>query len=75
MDLDDSFNNDVFDLNFEGILKGIEIMRFGEGEGFSGLNSENIYNKENNIDEFCLNKRNSLFLNRQNSNIFFPLNN
>ena len=75
MDLDDSFNNDVFDLNFEGILKGIEIMKFNEGEGFSGLNSENIYNKENNIDEFCLNKRNSLFLNRQNSNIFFPLNN
>ena len=75
MDLDDSFNNDVFDLNFEGILKGIEIMKFNEGEGFSGLNSENIYNKENNIDEFCLNKRNSLFLNRQNSNIYFPLNN
>jgi len=75
MDLDDSLNNDVFHLNFGGILKEIYKMEINEGEGFSGLNPENIYGKENNIDEICLNKKNVPFLNRQNSNIFFPFNN
>ena len=75
MDLDDSLNNDVFHLNFGGILKEINKMEINEGEGFSGLNPENIYGKENNIDEICLNKKNVPFLNRQNSNIFFPFNN
>ena len=75
MDLDDSLNNDVFHLNFGGILKEIYKMEINEGEGFSGLNPENIYGKENNIDEICLNKKNVPFLNRQNSNIFFSLNN
>jgi len=75
MDLDDSLNNDVFHLNFGGVLKEIYKMEINEGEGFSGLNPENIYGKENNIDEICLNKKNVPFLNRQNSNIFFPFNN
>jgi hypothetical protein len=76
MDLDQSsnLNNDVFHLDFEKILKEIKL-EMNNGDFLSELNTGNNINNTNiNVDQFCLNKKSGLYINRQNSINFYQYN-
>ena len=75
MNLDDSLNlnNNVFHLDFEKILKETDL-EMNNGDFLSELNTgNNINNPYINVDQFCLDKRNDFYINRQNSFKFLPI--
>ena len=75
MNLDDSLNlnNNVFHLDFEKILKETEL-EMNNGDFLSELNTgNNINNPYINVDQFCLDKRNDFYINRQNSFKLLPI--
>ena len=69
--LDNSLCKNVFYLDFETALKENEM---NDGDFSSTIQLGNLYNQNiNNIDEFCLNKKSGLRMNRQNSYYFLSL--